>query len=114
MRQTALEPEFAPSRLAVLLQHFAQIDDDRESWRVVYPLDEVLLLVTCATIASCDDFEEIVSWGNHHLVFRRRFSDFHYGVPCARWLRDLMNRIDPALVCPLLRGLRCVDVARQA
>ena len=53
--------------------------------------------MTCATIASCDDFEAIVSWGEHHLAFLRRFSDFHHGVPCARWLRDLMNRIDPVL-----------------
>ena len=64
---------------------------------MAYPLKEVLLLVTCATIASCDDFEMIVTWGEHHLEFLRRFSDFHHGVPCARWLRDLMNRIDPAL-----------------
>jgi predicted transposase YbfD/YdcC len=91
------DPTFAPARLALLLQHFAEINDDRENWRVAYPLKEVLLLVTCATIASCDDFEAIVSWGEHHLAFLRRFSDFHHGVPCARWLRDLMNRIDPAL-----------------
>ena len=91
------EPEFAPARLAALLQHFSEINDDRENWRVAYPLKEVLLLVTCATIASCDDFEAIVSWGERHLLFLRRFSDFHHGVPCARWLRDLMNRIDPSL-----------------
>ena len=96
MTQT-VEPEFAPARLAVLLEHFAEIGDDRESWRVAYPLKEVLLLVTCATIASCDDFETIVTWGEHNLDFLRRFSDFHHGVPCARWLRDLMNRIDPTL-----------------
>ena len=77
------EPVFAPARLALLLQHFAEINDDRESWRVAYPLKEVLLLVTCATIASCDDFEAIVSWAEHHLTFLRRFSDFHHGVPCA-------------------------------
>ena len=59
------EPVFAPARLALLLQHFAEINDDRESWRVAYPLKEVRLLVTCATIASCDDFEAIVSWGEH-------------------------------------------------
>ncbi|HEY5288896.1 MAG TPA: ISAs1 family transposase [Caulobacteraceae bacterium] len=93
----ASEPEFAPSRLAALLRHFAEIDDDRETWRVAYPLKEVLLLVTCATIANCDDFEAIVAWGERHLLFLRRFSDFHHGVPCARWLRDLMNRIDPIL-----------------
>jgi predicted transposase YbfD/YdcC len=91
------DPEFPPARLAALLQHFAEINDERENWRVAYPLKEVLLLVTCATVASCDDFEEIVSWGERHLAFLRRFSDFYHGVPCARWLRDLMNRIDPTL-----------------
>jgi predicted transposase YbfD/YdcC len=94
---TTTDPVFAPDRLAVLLEHFAEINDDRENWRVAYPLQEVLLMVTCATIASCDDFEEIVSWGKHHLAFLRRFSEFHHGIPCARWLRDLMNRIDPTL-----------------
>jgi hypothetical protein len=63
MPQTA-EPIFEPARLAVLLQYFAEIDDDRESWRVAYPLKEVLLLVTCATIASCDDFESIAMWAS--------------------------------------------------
>lgn len=91
------EDVFAPARLAALLHHFSEIDDDRENWRVAYPLKEVLFLVTCATIANCDDFEEIVAWGEHHLDFLGRFSDFHHGIPCARWLRDLMNRIDPAL-----------------
>jgi len=53
--------------------------------------------VTCATIASCDDFEDIVEWGEQHLGFLRRFGEFHHGVPCARWLRDLVNRVDPVL-----------------
>lgn len=85
------------ARLAVLLRHFSELEDEREAWRVLYPIEEVLLLVTCATIASCDDFEDIVEWGEHHLDFLRQFSEFHHGIPCARWLRDLVNRIDPGL-----------------
>jgi hypothetical protein len=63
----------------------------------MYPLKEVLLLVTCATIASCDDFDEIADWGEHNLDFLRRFSDYHHGIPCERWLRHLFNRVDPTL-----------------
>ena len=95
--ETTLDEESPRARLALLLKHFSELDDDRESWRVVYPIEEVLLLVICATIASCDDFEDIVEWGEQHLDFLRRFSEFHHGIPCARWLRDLVNRIDPAL-----------------
>jgi predicted transposase YbfD/YdcC len=57
----------------------------------------MLLLLTCATIADCDDFDEIIAWGGHHLKFLRRFAPFHFGIPCARWLRTLVNRLDPLL-----------------
>jgi predicted transposase YbfD/YdcC len=95
--ETILDEELPRSRLAVLLKHFSEIEDGREPWRVAYPLAEMLLLLTCATIADCDDFDEIVGWGQHHLDFLRRFSPFHFGIPCARWLRTLVNRLDPLL-----------------
>lgn len=84
-------------RLRSLLDHFAVIEDPREQWRVAHPLPEVLLLVVCASIASCDDFDDIAAWGETRLPFLRRFLPYHHGVPGARWLNILMNRIDPEL-----------------
>ena len=84
-------------RLRLLLDHFSAIEDDRPAWRVMYPLREVLFLVVCATICSCDDYEDIVDWGEARLDFLRGYLDFHWGVPCADWLRTLMNRVDPKL-----------------
>lgn len=89
------ENDFPRDRLALLLKQFSQIADEREPWRVLYPLREVLLLVVCGTIASCDDFDDIVAWGKHHLDFLRRFAPFDHGIPCERWVRILLNRIDP-------------------
>ena len=89
--------EVPRDRLALLLEHFSKLSDGRESWRVMYPLAEVLLLLTCATICSCDDFDEIAAWGDGHLDFLRGLSEFHFGVPCEVWLRVVTNRIDPAL-----------------
>lgn len=91
------DEEVPRDRLALLLEHFSRLSDEREAWRVMYPLSEVLLLLTCATICSCDDFDEIAAWGASHLSFLRRFSEFHFGIPSERWLRDLVNRIDPLL-----------------
>jgi len=91
------EGESPRARLALLLRHFSELKDGREPWRIVYPLAEILLLVVCATIAGCDDFDDIVAWGEHHLDFLRQFSDFHHGIPCERWLRCLVNRVDPIL-----------------
>ena len=85
------------SRLRALLDHFALIDDPREQWRVLHPLPEVLLLVVCGTVADCDDYDGIAEWGEAHLAFLRRFLPYYHGVPGARWLNILMNRIDPEL-----------------
>jgi predicted transposase YbfD/YdcC len=61
---TILDEEIRRARLGLLLKHFSQLDDAREPWRILYPLHEVLLLVTCATIPSCDDFDDIVPGAN--------------------------------------------------
>lgn len=95
MQDVLVDEEVPRARLAILLKHFSEIKDDREPWRVVYPLSEVLFLLTCATISSCDDFEDIVAWGEAHIDFLRKFSPFHFGIPCQRWLRTLINRVDP-------------------
>lgn len=92
-----MEPWSTQPRLRALLDHFGAIEDTRQSWKVAYPLREVLFLVVCGTIASSDDYDEIVDWGKAHLSFLRRFSEFHYGIPCADWLRAVMNRINPEL-----------------
>jgi len=96
MSLVVLDPIVKP-RLRALLDHFAVIEDAREPWRVAHPLAEILLLVVCGTIADCDDYEGIAEWGKAHLEFLRRFLAYYHGVPSARWLTILMNRIDPAL-----------------
>jgi predicted transposase YbfD/YdcC len=84
-------------RLRSLLDHFSIIKDTRQSWKVMYPLREVILLVVCGTIADGDDYEDIADWGEANLDFLRTMSEFHYGIPCQDWLRVIMNRVDPAL-----------------
>jgi predicted transposase YbfD/YdcC len=82
-------------RLPGLLDYFSEVRDTRQPWRVAHPPLEVLLLVVCGTIASCDDYEDIVEWGEAHIGFLRRFLPYYHGVPCPDWLRALMNRVDP-------------------
>ena len=83
--------------LRLLHDHLGAVKDGRQSWKVAYPLREVLFLVVYGTIASGDDYDDIVDWSGAHLSFLRGFSEFYHGIPCADWLRAIMNRIDPAL-----------------
>ncbi|HEX9858783.1 MAG TPA: ISAs1 family transposase [Paracoccaceae bacterium] len=92
-----MDEAFAKSRRRSLLEHFATIKDPRQPCKIMYSLPEVLLLVVCATIASCDDYDEIVAWGEAHLSFLQRFLPYHWGIPCEDWLRVVMNRLDPDL-----------------
>lgn len=85
------------SRLGVLLDHFATIDDPRDVRRIAHPLAEILLLVVCGTMADCDDYDHIAAWGDAHLDFLRRHLPYEHGIPGGRWLTILMNRINPAL-----------------
>ncbi len=80
------EAAFGKARLRSLLDHFAEVGDPREPAKVRYPLPEVLLLVVAASVCSCDDYEEIVKWGEIHLIFLRLFSEFHFDIPGADWL----------------------------
>ena len=100
-----METLSARPQLRLLLDHLATIQDTRQSWKVAYPLREVLFLVVCGTIASGDDYDDIVDWGEAHLSFLQQFSEFHFGIPCADWLRTVMNRIDPELFAACFSAL---------
>ena len=89
--------EAAAPRAKSLLEHFSAIAGVRQPCKVMYPLGEVLLLVVCGTMAACDDYDGIVLWGEKHLGFLRRLQEYHHGLPCADWLRVVMNRIGPDL-----------------
>ena len=52
------------------LDHFAD-QGCAAGWKVMYPVREVLSLVLCGTIASSDDYDDIVDWGNAHLALLR-------------------------------------------
>ncbi len=89
--------EARAARRKSLVEHFSAIKDERQPCKVMYPLGEMLLLVVCGTMAACDDYDDIVLWGNKHLDFLRRLQPYHFGIPCADWLRVVMNRIEPGL-----------------
>ena len=80
-----------------LIEHFAALEDPRQSWKVLFPLPEVLLVVLCGTLAGAEDFVEIRRWGQVHQEFLRRLLPFKAGVPSHDTLNDVINAIDGAL-----------------
>ena len=80
-----------------LLDHFSALTDPRQSWKVVYPLPEILLTILCGTMAGAEDFVEIKRWADRKLDFLRRILPFKHGVPSHDTLNDVMNALPSAL-----------------
>ncbi|PRD40337.1 ISAs1 family transposase, partial [Phyllobacterium phragmitis] len=75
------------------LDQFGSLEDPRQSWKVLYPLAEILLCVLCATMAGADDFVEIERWARRKLDFLRRFLPFKQGIPSHDTLNDVINAL---------------------
>lgn len=78
----------------VFLEHFRLLADPRQRGKVVYPLDEVLLLCLLAVLAGAESFVEIARFGTKKLDLLRRFRPFADGTPSHDQLGDIFASLD--------------------
>jgi len=78
----------------VFLHHFRDLPDPRQRAKVVYPLEEVLLLCLLAVLAGAETFCDIARFGEKKLELLRRFRPFHDGTPSHDHLGDIMATLD--------------------
>ena len=64
------------------LTHFQAVEDPRQVGKVLYPLEEILLLVLCDVISGSDGWTSIALYGQKKLELLRRFLPFENGTPC--------------------------------
>ena len=84
----------ALSETVVFLSHFKDLPDGRQSAKVRYPLDEVLLLCLVAVIAGAEAITDIARFGDKKLDLLRRFRPFREGVPAHDHLGDILASLD--------------------
>ena len=77
MDATADRAAFAEA--VVYLGYFDDLPDPRQRGKVVYPLDEVLLLALLAVLAGAETFVDIARFGAKKLALLRRFRPFRDG-----------------------------------
>jgi predicted transposase YbfD/YdcC len=78
----------------VFLSHFNDLPDSRQAGKVVYPLDEVLLLALLATLAGAETFTDIARFGDKKLTLLRRFRPFRDGTPPHDRIGDIFATLD--------------------
>lgn len=85
-------PEEPPS--PEFLKHFANMDDPRQAGKILYPLDEIFLLVLCAVISGADGWTSIALYGRKKISLLRRFLPYEHGTPSHDQLGILFSRLD--------------------
>src|SRR3546814_13067565 len=78
----------------VFLAHFEGLADPRQRGKVVYPLDEVLLLCLLAVLAGAETVVDIARFGEKKLALLRRFRAFADGTPSHDQLGTLLAGLD--------------------
>jgi predicted transposase YbfD/YdcC len=76
------------------LSHFNALTDVRQSGKVVYPLDELLLLSLLAVLAGAETFTDIARFGEKKLPLLRRFRPFSDGTPPHDRVGDIFATLD--------------------
>lgn len=76
------------------LESFEELADPRQRGKVLYPLDEVLLLTLLGVLAGCESWVEIAKFGEKKLDLLRRFRPFRDGTPSHDQLGDIFAILD--------------------
>jgi predicted transposase YbfD/YdcC len=86
----------AVSEAVVFLDYFKDLPDPRQRGKVVYPLDEVLLLCLLAVLGGAETFVDIARFGDTKIGLLRRFRPFRDGTPSHDHLGDIFATLDAA------------------
>ena len=94
--EAAATDDSAFGETVVFLSHFKALADPRQVGKVVYPLDEILLLCLLAVLAGAETFVDIARFGEKKIDLLRRFRPFVHGTPAHDHLGDIFAMLDAA------------------
>jgi predicted transposase YbfD/YdcC len=94
MMETVAGDQGAFGEVVVFLSHFKTLEDPRQAGKVLYRLDEVLLLCLVAVLAGAETFVDIARFGEKKIDLLRRFRPFVHGTPAHDHLGDIFAVLD--------------------
>ena len=94
MADAQAQVERAYDQVVGWFEHFEDLDDPRQSGKVAYPLNEMLLQCLLAVLAGADRWVEIALFGKRNLDFLRRFEAFEPGAPSHDQFGNLFAALD--------------------
>lgn len=77
-----------------ILRFFGDLNDPRQMAKILYPLQEIILVALCAAICGADSFVEMEDFGNAKLEFLKKFLPFKNGIPSHDTFGAVFSNLD--------------------
>ena len=82
---------------------FDDIFDEREAWKVIHELQDILVLSLCAILCGAEDYEAIEEYGKQKLDFLRQFLKLGGGIPSSSTIKRVFRYLDPSSLVDCLK-----------
>jgi predicted transposase YbfD/YdcC len=84
-----------PSVEVSILHYFRKLRDPRREGSCLHPLQDIIVIALCATIAGAQDWQEIATFGEKRLDWLKRFLKLPNGIPSHDTFERVFERINP-------------------
>ena len=78
-----------------LIEHFSNLQDFRQPWKVEHKLTDIFLLVVCAMITGARGWAEIEDFGKLRETWLKTVGDFTFGIPSHDTIERVVSLVNP-------------------
>jgi predicted transposase YbfD/YdcC len=89
-REAAME-----KKVSAFVALFENIPDERQEWKIKHKPVDIMFIAVVATIAFCDDWEDIEWFAKKHEGWFRKYIELPNGVPSHDTIERVFSWIDP-------------------
>jgi predicted transposase YbfD/YdcC len=82
-------------KVSVFQELFANIPDERQEWKVKHKLVDILFIAIVATVADCDDWEEMEWFAKKKEDWFRKYLELPNGIPSHDTMERVFSWVDP-------------------
>ena len=82
---------------------FDEIIDERESWKVVHDLYDILTLSLCGILCGAEDYKAIEDYGVQKIDFLKQFLNLQNGIPSESTIKRIFRYLNPKTLAECLQ-----------
>jgi len=96
--------------IELFLSHISTFDDFRDSDKILYSLEEIILLVFAASLCNCQTYNEMSDFGELRIDWFRRYLPYENGIPSHDTINRVLSLLDSKELEKLLLNWSMKDI----